>query len=83
MLTRIDVLNEAIHKCLVEMYRWAQPSIDIDKLIASGFKDSEENPLYRTHYLSQDNFIYLRDSFKIAYGVTDDWDDTFELRVDY
>ena len=46
MISRQDILQEALHKCLVEMYRWAQPSIDIDKLIESGFKDSKENPLY-------------------------------------
>ena len=83
MLTRNDVLGKAIHECLADMYRWAQPSIDIDKLIESGFKDSEENPLYKRHYLSQDNFIYIRDSFKIAYGIVDDWNDTFELLIDY
>ena len=83
MLTRNDVLGKAIHECLADMYRWAQPSIDIDKLIESGFKDSKENPLYKRHYLSQDNFIYIRDSFKIAYGIVDDWNDTFELLIDY
>ena len=36
MLTRSDILSEAIHKCLVEMYKWAQPAIDLDKLIADG-----------------------------------------------
>ena len=83
MLTRNDVLGKAIHECLADMYRWAQPSIDIDKLIESGFKDSKENPLYKRHYLSQDNFIYIRDSFKIAYGIVDDWNDTFETLIDY
>lgn len=83
MLTRENILNEAIHRCLVDMYRWAQPSIDLDKLIAGGFKDSEENPLYRRHYLSQENFCYLRDSFKIAYGIVDNWNDTFDTLIDY
>ena len=83
MLTRNDVLGKAIHECLADMYRWAQPSIDIDKLIESGFKDSDENPLYKRHYLSQDNFIYIRDSFKTAYGIVDDWNDTFETLIDY
>lgn len=83
MLTRNDVLGKAIHECLADMYRWAQPSIDIDKLIESGFKDSEENPLYKRHYLSQDNFIYIRDSFKTAYGIIDDWNDTFETLINY
>lgn len=83
MLTRQDILGEAIHRCLAEMYKWAQPSIDIDKLIESGFKDSEKNPLYKRHYLSQENFCYIRDSFKIAYGIVDDWDNTFDLLIDY
>ena len=83
MLTRNDVLGKAIHECLADMYRWAQPSIDIDKLIESGFKDSDENPLYKRHYLSQDNFIYIRDSFKTAYGIVDDWNDTFETLINY
>lgn len=83
MFTRNDVLSKAIHECLADMYRWSQPSIDIDKLIANGFKDSEENPLYKRHYLSQDNFIYIRDSYKVAYGIVDDWDDTFDLLIDY
>ena len=52
MLTRSDILSEAIHKCLVEMYKWAQPAIDLDKLIADGYKDSKEDPLYKRHYLS-------------------------------
>ena len=83
MLTRNDVLGKAIHECLADMYRWAQPSIDIDKLIESGFKDSKEDPLYKKHYLSQENFIYLRDIYKDAYGITDNWNDTFELLIDY
>lgn len=83
MLTRIDVLNEAIHKCLVEMYKWSQPAIDLDKLIVDGYKDSKENPLYKKHYLSEKNFIYLRDRYKDAYGITDSWNDTFELLIDY
>lgn len=83
MLTRIDVLNEAIHKCLVEMYKWSQPAIDLDKLIVDGYEDSKEDPLYKKHYLSEKNFIYLRDRYKDAYGITDNWNDTFELLIDY
>jgi hypothetical protein len=83
MITRTDILSEAIHNCLAEMYRWSQPSIDIDKLIADGFKDDKENPLYDRHYLSQENFIYIRDRFKEAYGITDEWDNTFDTLIKY
>ena len=66
MISREDVLKEALHKCFVEMYRWAQPSIDLDELIKNGFKDNEKDPLYSRHYLSQDNFNYIRDTYMNA-----------------
>lgn len=81
MITRDDILNKALHECLVEMYKWAQPSIDLDALIKDNFKDDKDNPLYQRHYLSQDNFIKIRDRYMDAYGITDDWDDTFELLI--
>lgn len=81
MISRQDILQEALHKCYVEMYKWAQPSIDLDALIKSGFKDTRENPLYNRHYLSQNNFKYIRDTYMNAYGIKDDWDDTFELLI--
>ena len=83
MITRQDILEQAVHKCLAEMYKWAQPSIDIDKLIKSGYKDTRENPLYERHYLSYDNYKYIVDRFIEAYGMTDKWDDTFDLIYKY
>lgn len=81
MINRDEILGEAIHKCLVEMYKWAQPSINIDELIKTGFKDDRDNPLYNRHYLSQHNFKFIRDNYMSAYGITDDWDDTFEILI--
>lgn len=81
MISRENILQEALHKCYVEMYKWAQPSIDLDALIKSGFKDTREDPLYTRHYLSQNNFKYIRDTYMNAYGITDTWDDTFELLI--
>lgn len=83
LVERKDILSEAIHKCIKCMYKWSQPSIDIDELIASGFKDSQENPLYKRHYLAFDNFIYIRDIYKEAYGITDEWDNTFDTLIKY
>ena len=81
MINREDILNEAYHKCMVEMYKWSQPSIDIDELITSGYKDDEKSPLYEQHYLSQDNFNYLREVYMNAYGITDEWDNTFNTLI--
>lgn len=78
MKTRKNVLGQAIDECVAEMFKWAQPSIDINELIKNGFKDDEKMPLYQKHYLSSNNFQFIKDSFMSAYGVTDDWDDTFD-----
>lgn len=81
MINRDEILKEALHKCFVEMYRWSQPSIDIDELFKNGYKDSRESPLYEKHYLSQENFEYIRQTYMDAYGIKDNWDDTFEILI--
>lgn len=83
MKRREDVLSEAVHECLKEMYKWAQPSIDIDELVASGFKDDKDNPLYRKHYLSMENFKYIVDSYVYAYGMKDPWEENFDTCIRY
>ena len=79
MINRNDVILKAMDECLEEMFKWAQPSISIKELIKSGFKDDEKNPLYTKHYLSSDNFSYIKDCYAYSYGIVDNWDDTFNL----
>lgn len=83
MLTRRDILSEAVHRCLITMYNFAQPSIDLDKLIKSGYKDTDENPLYKYHYLSSENYSFIVEAYKKAYGIVDKWDAIFNLLIDY
>jgi hypothetical protein len=61
MKTRKEVLVQAYKECLKEMYRWAQPSIDLDNLVKTKYEDSAQNPLYKRHYLSPDNFKYIKE----------------------
>lgn len=79
MINRNDILVKAVEDCFAEMFKWSQPSVDIKQLIVNGYKDDEKNPLYSKHYLSQNNYEFIRDSYMFAYGITDDWNDTFEL----
>lgn len=83
MITRSDILGEAVHRCLVDMYKWSQPSIDLDALINSGFKDNEKNPLYNRHFLSHKNYNYIVDIYISAYKLEDDWFKTFDTLVNY
>jgi hypothetical protein len=79
MITRRDILGQAFEECMNEMYKWSQPSIDLKALIASGYKDSEKEPLHDRHYLSQENFKIILEHYMWAYGIVDNWNDTFEL----
>jgi hypothetical protein len=78
MKTREEILSQAVEECITEMFKWAQPSVDLKELIANNYKDDEKNPLWKTHYLSEKNFDYIRESYATAYGIVDEWDDTFE-----
>lgn len=78
MITRDDILNQAYQECIVELFKWSQPSIDINELIKNGYKDDGEIPLYRQHYLSQSNFRIIQDRYMSAYGIIDTWDETFD-----
>ena len=80
MINRKEILEEAVHRCLRDMYLWSQPSIDIDELLKTGYKDTEENPLYRRHYLSSKNFVYLKD--KDGNYNEDKTDHTFSHTID-
>ena len=83
MINRKEILEEAVHRCLRDMYLWSQPSIDIDELLKTGYKDTEESPLYRKHYLSSKNFVYLKDTYINAYRMEDDWENDFETLINY
>ncbi len=78
MKTREEILSQAVKECVTEMFKWAQPSVDLEELIAGKYKDDKENPLWKIHYLSENNFDYIRESYATAYGIVDEWDDTFE-----
>ena len=83
MIHRSDVLKEAVDRCLNELYKWSQPSINLSELIKSGFKDSNESPLYRRHYLSQENFKYIKDNYIYAYALSDNWEYHFDTLINY
>lgn len=82
MKTRNDVLIEAINECIYEMYKWSQPSIDVKILLKENFKDNKTHPLYTQHYLSPQNFDFIKNQYADAYGIVDYWDDTFKIIYD-
>ena len=41
MIDRSDVINKAINDCYIEMYKWAQPSINLREYIDNPEKVNE------------------------------------------
>ena len=82
---REDIIVEAIHKCMCELYRWAQPSIDFSKYYEGtlNISDTKDSPFYSRYYISQENMDYIIDRFKEAYSIGSEWKDHIDLLLDY
>lgn len=82
-----NVIRECIINCLHEMYKWAQPSLNVKdyykKLQNNEVTDDEKSPLYEHHYLSYDNFIKIRDHYLDAYNLKPYWKTYCEVVKDY
>lgn len=81
MLTRDEILSKAAHDCMCEMYAKAQPAADWDNIVEeyrSG-KIGKNERVYDRHYLSMDEFLYIRDKYKTAYNIKKTWKPDMEF----
>ncbi len=85
MLDRKEIINKAYHDCMVEMYAKAQPEADYDNLIEEyrTGKIGKDECIYDRHYLSMDEFLYIRDKYKEAYNMNPHWKDDIEVLEQY
>lgn len=84
-LNREDIFRKAFHDCMKEMYAKSQPSVDYDQLLEdykSG-KIGKDERVYERHYLSWDEFLYIRDKYAEAYGMTKTWIPNIEVLEQY
>lgn len=86
-MDRREMLSRAVTDCMREMYAKAQPSIDYDELIkkvkSGEVEDTNENPVYNRHYLSMQEFDYIREKWAEAYGLKPTWKPNIELLESY
>lgn len=86
-IDRKTVLGQAIDNCMREMYRKSQPSADFDeyarKLENGEIKEEPGDEIYRRHYLSMEEYSYIVDKYVTAYGMEDNWNNIFEILVEY
>ena len=76
MLDREKILAEAIHRCLEEMYRKAQPKADYNKYIKKkreGKISEKTTPIHDRHYLPKKEFLYIKNKYLEAYRCQNEW----------
>ena len=81
MLDRREILNKAHHDCMCEMYAKAQPAADWDNILEEyrTGKLGKDEHVYDRHYLSIDEFLYIRDKYKEAYNIHKTWRPNIEF----
>lgn len=85
MLTREEILNKAFNDCMSEMYEKSQPCADWENLIAEckAGKIKKNEKIYDRHYLSMDEFLYIRDKYKEAYNIKSYWKEYIGVLEEY
>ena len=87
MIDRDIIIRKAVDECMEEMYLKAQPSVNFKELIqkvkSGEIEDSHDNPVYDRHYLSMEEFEYIRNKYAEAYGLKSHWIPNIELLESY
>lgn len=83
---KLDILAEAIERCLDEMYRYAQPSITFKEFEELCRKEYEENnhtpqPVYLRYYLSPTEEKVIIEKYIKAYNLENPFKDHCDLII--
>lgn len=76
-ISRNEMISRAIHECLCEMYRNAQPPLDFNKYYEEHCDSSEQNEdnFFDRHYLSEAEHQYIIEKYIDAYRMNSDFYD--------
>lgn len=86
MVTRNNIIGEAVIKCLDKMYRMSQPSITWEELNELAGKDKEagvEKTYWDKHYLPKELYDDIYNEYKEAYRAVNEWKDYVEVVEEY
>lgn len=85
MLERKEIIRQAVQGCFKEMYERAQPSADWEQLVKdyNEGRIGKDERVYERHYLSKEEFDYIRDKYLKAYRLKEQWRDDVETVEKY
>jgi len=71
MLDRDKIIQEAIDRCLEEMYQKSQPKASYYDYVAKAKRGeiSKDELIYERHYLNKKQFDYIRKKYIKAYRL--------------
>lgn len=78
MLTRDDILQECFDRCMTEMYKYAQPSLDYMS-IKNMSEEEKKHVSYKPYYLSNENCKFIIEHYLKIYGLFDWWTSAVEV----
>lgn len=82
MITRKFIIEEAIKKCLNEMYKRSQPKISLSQMSKLAKQDPNIK-FYEQHYLSKEEHNSIMKKYMVAYNIESHWNDYIDLVKDY
>lgn len=85
MLDREEILCKALDDCYREMFAKAQPMADWDNL-AEEYKSGKigkDEMIYNRHYLSPEEFTYIKNKYMEAYRIASEWKDNIDYLKEY
>ena len=84
MLDRDKIIQEAIDRCLEEMYQKSQPKASYYDYVAKAKRGeiSKDELIYERHYLNKKQFDYIRKKYIKAYRLQNEWRDNISFLID-
>lgn len=77
MISRFELIEQAILDCLDEMYKASQPSISFKELCENS-KSNPDDTWYLKHYLSKEQYQDILESYISAYRIKNEFHDDME-----
>jgi len=84
MLDRDKIIQEAIERCLEEMYQKSQPHASYYDYVAKAKKGeiNKNEKIFERHYLCKTQFEYILKKYIKAYRLQDEWKSNIDFLTD-
>lgn len=85
MITRKEILSEAIRRFERDLYENSLPKVDFDELVrkAKNGEEDPKHPFYMQYYLPDEIFKDLLEEYESAYGIRSVWKDNVNTVLEY